>query len=173
MARSKPKWEAPQATSSARRLIRAAVLAVLVLVLYLVRSRGAGTPPTAPPGSPRSQPPPAQPAPPDVGTALTDLVRSRRSNVEVETGGRVVRLLPDDRQGSPHQRFLLRVAGGTTVLVAHNIDLGPRVSLAPGDSVELRGEYEWNPKGGVIHWTHPDPEGRHTDGWIRRQAVGR
>jgi hypothetical protein len=93
--------------------------------------------------------------------------------VEVETGGRVVRLLPDDRQGSPHQRFLLRVAGGTTVLVAHNIDLAPRVSLAPGDSVELRGEYEWNPKGGVIHWIHPDPEGRHADGWIRRQAVGR
>ena len=175
MARSKPKWEAvpPQATSSARRLIQAAVLAVLVLVLYLVRSRGAGAPPTAPPGSPRSQPPPAQPAPPDAGTALTDLFRSRRSNVEVETGGRVVRLLPDDRQGSPHQRFLLRVAGGTTVLVAHNIDLAPRVSLAPGDSVELRGEYEWNPKGGVIHWTHPDPEGRHADGWIRRQAVGR
>jgi hypothetical protein len=98
------------------------------------------------------------------------LFRSRRSNVEVETGGRVVRLLPDDRQGSPHQRFLLRVAGGTTVLVAHNIDLAARVSLAPGDSVELRGEYEWNPKGGVIHWTHPDPDGRHADGWIRRQA---
>jgi hypothetical protein len=92
--------------------------------------------------------------------------------VEVETGGRVVRLLPDDRQGSPHQRFLLRVGGGMTVLVAHNLDLASRVSVAPGDSVELRGEYEWNPKGGVIHWTHPDPAGRHEEGWIR-QAVRR
>lgn len=81
----------------------------------------------------------------------------------------MVRLLPDDRQGSPHQRFLLRVAGGTTVLVAHNLDLAPRVALAPGDSVELRGEYEWNAKGGVIHWTHPDPDGRHEEGWIRRR----
>ena len=85
----------------------------------------------------------------------------------------MVRLLPDDREGSPHQRFLLRVAGGTTVLVAPNVDLAPRISLAPGDSVELRGEYEWNAKGGVIHWTHPDPGGRHEDGWIRRPAAGR
>jgi hypothetical protein len=88
--------------------------------------------------------------------------------VEVETGGRVLRLLPDDRKGSSHQRFLLCV-GGTTVLVAHNLDLARRISLAPGDSVELRGEYEWNSRGGVIHWTHPDPEGRHEAGWIRRR----
>lgn len=85
----------------------------------------------------------------------------------------MVRLLPDDRQGSPHQRFLLRVDSGTTVLVAHNLALAPRVPLMPGDSVELRGEYEWNAKGGVIHWTHPDPDGRHEDGWIRRQAERR
>ena len=145
---------------------------VLLLVLYLVRSRGASSPPHPPPSSPASRPPAAQPVPPDVGTAVSDLFRSHRSNVEVETGGRVLRLLPDDRQGLPHQRFLLRV-GGTTVLVAHNLDLAPRVSLSPGDSVELRGEYEWNPKGGVIHWTHRDPEGRHEAGWIRRQNVRR
>lgn len=174
MARSKPKWEAvpPRPTSSARRFIQAAVLAALLLVLFLVRSRDAGAPPSR---SPSSQPhqSAAPPASRDVETTVTDLFRSRRSNVEVETGGRVVRLLPDDREGSPHQRFLLRVAGGTTVLVAHNLDLAPRVSLMPGDSIELRGEYEWNAKGGVIHWTHPDPDGRHDGGWIRRQSVGR
>jgi Protein of unknown function (DUF3465) len=155
-------------TSSARRLIQAAGLAVLLLVLYLVRSRDTGSSADSPSSSPRSHPPAAVPASPDLGSTVPELFRSQRSNVEVETGGRVVRLLPDDRQGSPHQRFLLRV-GGTTVLVAHNLELAPRVSLAPGDSVELRGEYEWNSKGGVIHWTHPDPDGRHGAGWIRRR----
>jgi hypothetical protein len=146
------------------------VLAALLLVAYLLGSRNAGGPPHDPAPPPtQSRPSAAQPGAPEAATSVADLFRSRRSNVEVETGGRVARLLPDDRQGSPHQRFLLRVAGGTTVLVAHNVDLAPRVSLMPGDSVELRGEYEWNPKGGVIHWTHPDPEGRHEGGWIRRQ----
>jgi hypothetical protein len=166
VARSKPKWEAApvRATSSARRPGQVAALAVLLLVLYLVRSRQ-GSPPDVP-ASTQPPAPTTRAIPSEVSPVVTDLFRSRRSNVEVETGGRVVRLLPDDRTGSPHQRFLLRVNGGTTVLVAHNLALAARVSLAAGDSVELRGEYEWNPKGGVIHWTHPDPDGRHERGWI-------
>jgi len=170
VARSRPKWEGapPRAISSARRLIQAAGLAGLLLVLYLVRSRDPSSSADSPSSSQRPHPPATVPAPADFGSTVPDLFRAQRSNVEVETGGRVLRLLPDDRQGSSHQRFLLRV-GGTTVLVAHNLDLAPRISLAPGDSVELRGEYEWNSRGGVIHWTHPDPEGRHEAGWIRRR----
>ena len=83
------------------------------------------------------------------------------------TLGRVTRVLADDREGARHQRFLVRVAGSVTVLVAHNLDLAPRVPLAVGDSVELQGEYEWNDRGGVLHWTHRDPDGRHDAGWIR------
>ena len=56
------------------------------------------------------------------------------------------------------------------MLVAHNLDLAPRVPVAVGDSIELKGEYEWNPKGGVVHWNHRDPEGRHETGWIRYQG---
>jgi Protein of unknown function (DUF3465) len=87
--------------------------------------------------------------------------------VWVEGRGEVVRLLPDDRKGNPHQRFLLRVPEGATLLVAHNLELAPRVPLEPGDELEFRGEYEWNDKGGVLHWTHDDPRGRHEGGWLR------
>ena len=80
----------------------------------------------------------------------------------------MARLLPDDNDGSRHQRFILQLASGQTLLVAHNIDVAGRIdSLRVGDRVEFSGEYEWNPKGGVIHWTHHDPRGRHEAGWIR------
>ena len=86
--------------------------------------------------------------------------------------GRVVKLLPDDTIGSRHQRFLVRLAGGESLLVAHNLDVGRRVEpLREGDAVEFAGEYQWNDKGGFLHWTHHDPAGRHEPGWIRRRGV--
>lgn len=92
----------------------------------------------------------------------------RLSNVQLQGSGRVTRLLADDNAGSRHQRFILELASGQTLLVAHNIDLAPRIdNLAIGDVVELYGEYEWNPEGGVMHWTHRDPQRRHEGGWIR------
>ncbi|KAB2888778.1 MAG: DUF3465 domain-containing protein [Desulfobulbaceae bacterium] len=92
------------------------------------------------------------------------------SNLQVEGRGVVTMLLPDDNKGSRHQRFVLRLASGQTLLVAHNIDLAPRIdSLAIGDEVAFSGEYEWNSKGGVLHWTHRDPDGRHAAGWLRHR----
>jgi len=93
--------------------------------------------------------------------------RSHAHAAIVEGSGRVAKLLADDRQGSRHQRFLVRVDGGPTILVAHNIDLAERVTpLHAGDVVRFRGEYVWNAKGGILHWTHADPEGRREGGWI-------
>ncbi len=92
----------------------------------------------------------------------------RESSLQVFGRGRVEKILPDDIDGSRHQRFILRLESGLTLLVSHNIDLAPRIeSLNEGDTVAFHGEYEWNPKGGVIHWTHHDPQGRHPAGWLK------
>ena len=91
----------------------------------------------------------------------------RESDLWLELEGTVEKTLADDDHGSRHQRWLLRLASGHTLLVAHNLDLAPRVPLRPGDTIRLRGEYEWNERGGVIHWTHADPERRKPGGWIR------
>lgn len=91
-----------------------------------------------------------------------------RSGGQTRGSGTVIRMLADDHDGSRHQRFILQVAGGRTLLIAHNIDLAPRIAgLKMGDTVEFYGEYEWNNKGGVIHWTHHDPNGRHVAGWLK------
>ena len=105
-------------------------------------------------------------------TRLSEAYANQRSDVQVASRGRVARILPDDRDGSRHQRFILRLVSGQTVLVAHNIDIADRIaSLQVGDVVEFHGEYEWNARGGVIHWTHRDPQGRHIDGWLKHKGV--
>ncbi|MGH8494595.1 MAG: DUF3465 domain-containing protein [Gammaproteobacteria bacterium] len=97
---------------------------------------------------------------------------NRSSNVQVEGEGIVTRILADDNDGSRHQRFIIRLDTGQTLLVSHNVDLAPRIPrLREGDEVAFNGEYEWNPQGGVIHWTHDDPEGRHPAGWIKHDGA--
>jgi len=103
--------------------------------------------------------------------ALQNAYTNRQSDIQVKGGGKVTKLLSDDLDGSRHQRFILMLGSGETLLVSHNIDLAPRInSLKVGDVVEFHGEYEWNDKGGVVHWTHHDPDGRHIAGWIKHQG---
>lgn len=102
--------------------------------------------------------------------AVLEAFARRRSDVVVEIEGTVQRLLDDDERGSRHQRFILELPGSHTVLVSHNIDLAPRVPIQAGDWLALRGEYEWNERGGVLHWTHHDPRGDRQGGWIRHEG---
>ncbi|MFC1680364.1 DUF3465 domain-containing protein [Pseudomonadota bacterium] len=104
-------------------------------------------------------------------SALVEAFEQQQSDLQVQGRGEVVKVLADDNDGSRHQRFILQLNSGQTLLIAHNIDLAPSISsLKRGDSVEFYGEYEWNPKGGVIHWTHHDPQGRHVAGWLKHNG---
>lgn len=107
----------------------------------------------------------------EVGLDLIgDAYDRKQSNVQVHAAGTVKAVLRDDNEGSPHQKFILELNTGQTVLVAHNIDLAPRIEvLQKGDQVEFFGEYEYSAQGGVIHWTHHDPQRNHIGGWLKHK----
>jgi hypothetical protein len=113
-------------------------------------------------------------ASPSAATGDAELARAfqdHTSGVAVEGSGTVVRPLADDLEGGRHQRFILELASGQTILVAHNIDVAPRLEgVEAGDDVAFRGVYEWNEQGGVVHWTHHDPSGEHPSGWLRHDG---
>jgi hypothetical protein len=104
----------------------------------------------------------------DTYDSLTKAYQNRVSDVQVRGEGVVNRILSDDNQGSRHQRFIVRLGSGHTVLIQHNIDLAPRIAdIKEGDAVSFFGEYIWNEQGGLIHWTHHDPAARHVGGWVK------
>jgi len=128
-----------------------------VAAIYLYQEFG-------PAGQPASDPLPAT-------SAISVGTTAFRDGQQAQGSGTVVRILSDDNDGSRHQRFIIRLASGRTLLIAHNIDLAPRIGgIREGDTVEFFGEFASNDKGGVIHWTHRDPQGRHPDGWLRHRG---
>jgi len=142
--------------------------ALLAVVWYFNRE---------PPGSPGPHPdsPAVQgdyaPAPETGADPVAEAYANQASGLQLSGQGTVSRLLDDDYDGSRHQRFILRLDSGQTLLVAHNIDLAPRIdSLQVGDTVSFNGVYEWNDRGGVLHWTHHDPQGEHEPGWLRHRG---
>lgn len=97
---------------------------------------------------------------------------SGQSDVQVYGTGSVISILPDDLTGSRHQKFIIELKSKQTLLITHNIDLSPRIdALFLNDYIEFFGEYEWNDQGGVIHWTHHDPDGIHENGWILHNNI--
>ncbi|WOT05826.1 DUF3465 domain-containing protein [Shewanella youngdeokensis] len=104
--------------------------------------------------------------------SISQAFAKQQSGLQVQSTGVVSKVLADDNIGSRHQRFIVRLSSGQTVLIAHNIDLAPKIdSLKVGDSVSFYGEYEYNNRGGVVHWTHHDPRGRHIGGWLKHQGT--
>jgi len=140
-------------------LISGGVLVVALIVVLVVLVAGKGGPqPTAAPSVTQSLNTEAQ---------LESLFQTHTSGVQIAGHGVVTHLLSDDNEGDRHQRFILELSSGQTLLIAHNIDIAPRLDgLAVGDEVEFFGEYDYNDQGGTIHWTHHDPQGSHVAGWI-------
>lgn len=137
---------------------------LLLVVLILLLSPDEA--PTDQPSTPTTGPGVQQPENP-----VEQLFRDRISDVMVTLTGPVDRILPDDNDGSRHQRFIVRTPSVRTVLIAHNIDLAQRVPLEIGDTVTVRGEYEWSDRGGTMHWTHHDPKRWREGGWIEHHGV--
>ena len=134
------------------------VVVVLVYGLEFVQDQTGSIPDTLPTGQNASQ-------------VIENAYRNKQGDLQIEGQGTVSRILPDDLDGSRHQRIVLELDNGQSLLIAHNIDLAPRVpGLKKGDTVVFYGEYEWNSKGGVIHWTHKDPGRRHADGWLKHRG---
>ena len=99
---------------------------------------------------------------------LNQAFRNKKSGLQVQGRGTVTRLLSDDLSGARHQRFILRLNTGQTLLMAHNIDIAPRlIGLRTGEIVAFYGQYEWSSQGGLIHWTHHDPAKKHINGWLK------
>lgn len=132
------------------------LLIALAIIIYLLgRQQGGDGPAFIPSAS-------------DSSTTVHSAFLNKQSNLQIQGTGMVKRVLADDLQGLQHQKFILQTSPGQTVLVAHNIDVAERLpGLKEGDTVEFYGEYEWTKKGGVLHWTHHDPGGRHINGWLR------
>lgn len=160
------------------RTIAGVVLAIAAILFGYneVREgdREVATPATASSPAPASRTAPETSARADYEAAADRILAAfgaGESDLWIEAGGTVQRVLSDDSEGSRHQRFIVRLPNDHTVLIAHNIDLAQRVPLSMGDAVSFYGEYEWNERGGVVHWTHHDPRGRRDGGWIRHEGT--
>ncbi len=90
---------------------------------------------------------------------------------EITVEAYVKKLLPTDTEGLPHQKFLISLSNGSTILIAHDLKMAPTVPIQPGSVLRIHGEYIWNKLGGLIHWTHHTDTPYHEGGWIDFNGV--
>ena len=66
-----------------------------------------------------------------------------------------------------HEAFACRTDDGHGLEIVDNVKLAPRVPVAAGDRISVRGELVPDARAGpLVHWTHHDPEHVHLDGYI-------
>jgi hypothetical protein len=88
--------------------------------------------------------------------------------VELTISGTVDRALSDlSGPSGPHERFIVLLADvKMTVLIEHNLSIAPRVPVEVGEGIVVHGEYVWNAQGGLVHFTHHDPDRSHEGGYV-------
>ena len=141
---------------SKNKLIKVAV-AIALITIYAVSEQHTGKQ--------------TRPVPEQNNTLLRQAISNHKSDIQVSGSGQVSKVLPDDNQGSRHQRFLVVLDSGESILIAHNIDLAPGIpDLHKGDTIRFNGEFQWNHKGGLVHWTHRDPRNSHVHGCLEHNG---
>ena len=94
----------------------------------------------------------------------------RSSPSEVAFGATVVtrpRFFYGARSHSFHEAFDVRADDGHRLEVVDNVSLAPRVPVALGDRIVVKGEFvPQSAHGPLVHWTHHDPRHHHPDGFI-------
>ena len=162
-----PHQDAQPSLRRRRWIATAILLATLAVCLFSAAVAGCSS--SAPPAGSSATDSPASTTSGDA--VFAKAFADHKSDIEVTGQGTVQQLLADDTSGERHQRFIVELASGQTLLIDHNIDVAPRVSgLQVGDTVEFKGEYVWNNQGGLVHWTHRDPSGDHAAGRIKYQG---
>jgi hypothetical protein len=69
--------------------------------------------------------------------------------------GTVVKVLPEDNHGLPHQNFVIKDTKGRTMAVNNDTKFGSKVKgLVVGMTLTIRGVEYHDAKADGIHWTH-------------------
>lgn len=100
-------------------------------------------------------------------SALVEAVNSGRGVDYIEAANLVAtQILPDDTDGSAHQKWKGRLSNGIEIMVVFNIDDYDRVPIRKGDRFSVGGQFIQEGKRRVIHWLHEDPRHRRPDGYV-------
>ncbi len=78
---------------------------------------------------------------------LQDAFARRLNDIQVEGEGKISKLLPDDTGGIRHQKMIVVLNSGQSILLAHNIDLAGKIDpIQLGDIIAFKCEYVWSEK---------------------------
>ncbi|MGH7738480.1 MAG: DUF3465 domain-containing protein [Candidatus Tyrphobacter sp.] len=101
--------------------------------------------------------------------ALCRAIASSANGTEVVADGTVTQILGTHpgRSGA-HEGFVLHLGSGcdASLRVETNVDFTGPIPLRTGERVVVKGEYDSDPDGSVIHFTHREVRGRHPGGYV-------
>jgi hypothetical protein len=111
------------------------------------------------------------PGPNDV--AVCAALRQQRSGVEVIADGTVAYVPTYAAPSGEHEGFFIRLRSGcaATLRVETNTAFTGPIPLRVGERVIVKGEFDYDADGGVIHWTHRAFGSHHASGYV--EAGGR